>query len=137
MTLRTVGIIAGCLAVAFGTGWCTGASGRTGISTQLSETQIRADLSETRAAVLGARLNLSESNFGDAQRALQYATTVAERLQGRLRATGQSDRVGAVQAVITTLGEAGQRSSALDATASDLAAEALRALEGAVPVPPQ
>lgn len=135
VTLRTVGIVAGCVAVAFATGWCTGASGRTAISTQLGETQIQADVAETRAAVLDARLSLSQSNFGDAQRALQRATTVAERLQTRLRETGQSDRVGSVQTVITTLGEAGRRSGALDGTASDLAADALRTLEASVPIP--
>lgn len=134
MAVRTLGIIAGCVVLAFATGWCTGASGRTAISIALNETTVRADVAEVRAAVLDARLSLSEANFGDASRALQRARVVAERLQTRLRASGEADRVGALQTVTTRLGEADRLSGALDPGASAVAAEALRALEASVPV---
>lgn len=137
MTLRNLGIIAGCLLVAFGSGWYAGASGRTAISVQLNATTIRADVAEARAAILDARLNLADANFGDARRAVQRAQVLAERLQVRLRETGQSDRAGAMQAVITGLSDADRLSGALDATASNAAAEALRTLEASVPVSSQ
>lgn len=134
MTIRTLGIVAGCVFLAFGAGWCTGASGRTDIALQLSETTIRADLAEVRAAILDARLSMSQSNFGDARRAVQRAQTVAERLQVRLRETGEADRAGAMQAVIARLGDADRLSGALDSTADAAAADALRTLEASVPV---
>jgi hypothetical protein len=134
MTLRTLGIIVGCVLAAFGTGWCTGASGRADLARQVSDATIRADVAETRASLLDARLSLSQANFGDARRAVQHAQVVAERLQARLRETGRADVAGAMQTVLTRLGDAERLSGALDATASDAAAEALRTLETSVPV---
>ena len=137
MTLKTVGIIAGCVFLAFGAGWCTGASSRTGLALQLSDTSIRADVAEVRASILDARLSLAHANFRDARRAVQRARTIAERLQLRLRETGEADRVGALETVIARLGDADRLSGALDATASDAAADALRTLEASVPVESQ
>jgi hypothetical protein len=137
MTLRSVGIIAGCLILAFGVGWYVGASGRSALSVQLNDSAVRADVAEARAAILDARLSLTVANFGDARRAVQRAQVFAERLQVRLRETGQSDRAGAMQNVITRLSDADRLSGALDASASDAAAEALRTLEASVPVSAQ
>lgn len=134
MTLKTLGIVAGCVLVAFGAGWCTGTSGRTAVAVQLSDATIRADVAEVRAAILDARLSLSQANFGDARRAVQRAQSVADRLQGRLRESGQQDRAGAMTAVVTRLSDADRLSGALDATASDAAADALRMLETSIPV---
>jgi hypothetical protein len=134
MTLKTLGIIAGGVVLAFGVGWCTGTSGRTEVSLQLSETAIRADVAEVRASVLDARLSFSQANFGDGRRAVQRARAVAEGLQVRLRETGRADRAGAVQAVLVSLDEADRLAGALDAAASDAAANALRQLETSVPV---
>ncbi|MCC7044287.1 MAG: hypothetical protein IT183_10510 [Acidobacteria bacterium] len=134
MTLKTLGIIAGGVLLAFGSGWCTGASSRSDLALQLSDTTIRADVAEVRASILDARLSLAQANFGDARRAVQHAQVVADRLQVRLRETGRADQAGAVQTVITRLGDAERLSGALDATASDAAADALRSLEASVPV---
>lgn len=134
MTLKVLGIIAGGVLLAFGTGWCTGASSRTELAVQLNDTTIRADVAEVRASILDARLSLLQSNFGDARRAVQRAQAIADRLQVRLRETGQTDRAGAMETVITRLADADRLSGALDATASDAAAEALRTLEASVPV---
>lgn len=134
MTLKTLGIVAGCVFVAFGAGWCTGTSGRTAVAVQLSDATIRGDVAEVRASILDARLSLSQANFGDARRAVQRAQSVADRLQGRLRESGQQDRAGAMTAVVTRLSDADRLSGALDATASDAAADALRMLETSIPV---
>lgn len=134
MTLRKLGIIAGGLLLIFGVGWFVGASGRSALQVQLNDAAIRADVAEVRAAILDARLSLTVANFGDARRSVQRASVIAERLQTRLREGGQSDRAGAMQGVVTSLAEADRRSGALDATASDAAADALRTLEASVPV---
>lgn len=137
MTLRTLGIVAGCLLLAFGAGWCTGTSGRTTLSVQLNDVSIRADVAEIRAAVLDARIALSQANFGDARRAIQRAQAIAGQLQVRLRESGQADRAGAVQNAATRLADADRLSGSLDATAAEAAADALRILESSVPVPAQ
>jgi hypothetical protein len=134
MTLKTMGIIAGCVLLAFGVGWCTGTSSRTDLALQLSDTTIRADVADVRASILDARLSLTQANFGDARRAVQRAQAIAERLQVRLRETGRADRAGAMEAVITRLSDADRLSGALDGSASDAAADALRTLEASVPV---
>ncbi len=136
MTLRTLGIVAGCVLLAFGAGWCTGTSGRTALSVQLNDVTIRADIAEIRAAVLDARVALSQANFGDARRAVQRAQTIAGQLQVRLRESGQADRAGAVQNVAARLADADRLSGALDAAAADAAADALRMLESSVPISP-
>ncbi len=134
MTLKTLGIMAGCILLAFGAGWCTATSGRTDLAVQLNDTIIRAEMSEVRASILDTRLSLSQANFGDARRAVQRAQIIAERLQVRLRESGQADRAGAMQTVLASLNNADRLSGALDAAASDAAAEALRLLEASVPV---
>ena len=134
MTLKTLGLVAGCVLLAFATGWCTGRSGRADLAVALNDTSNRADVAEMRAALLDAQLALAGANFGDARRAIQRAQVVGGQLQVRLREAGLADRAGAVQTVLTRLAEADRLSGALDGTAADAAADALRALESSVPV---
>lgn len=134
MTLKTLGVVAGCAVLAFGTGWCTGASNRTSLALDLAQTALRADVAEVRASVLDARLSLTQSNFGDARRALQRASHYAEQVQARLSEVGQADRAGSLQVVLAHLADADRLSAALDAGAANAAAEALRVLESSVPL---
>lgn len=134
MTLKTLGIVAGCVILAFGTGWCTGASNRTSLVLDLSQTTLRADVAEVRSSILDARLSLTQSNFGDARRALQRASQFAERVQTRLGESGQADRVARLQVVSAHLTDADRLAAALDPASTDAAAEALRTLEASVPM---
>lgn len=134
MTLKTLGIVAGCVILAFGTGWCTGASNRTSLVLDLSQATLRADVAEVRSSVLDARLSLTQSNFGDARRALQRASQFAERVQTRLGESGQADRAASLQVVSAHLTDADRLAAALDPAATDAAAEALRTLEASVPM---
>lgn len=133
MTLKTLGIAAGCALLAFGSGWYTGASGRTSIALELSETALRADVAEVRAALLDAQLSLMQSNFGDARRSLQRASAFAERAQVRLREVGRADHASGVQTVLAHLSDADRLSAALDTGAAQATSEALRALDASVP----
>ena len=134
MALRTLGVVALCVVVAFGSGWCVGASGRTSLALDLAQTGLRADVAEVRASVLDARVSLTQSNFGDARRALQRASVIAERVQLRLRDVGQADRASGVQTAIAHLAEADRLSGALDPGADAAAVLAVQALESSVPV---
>lgn len=132
MTLRTLGIIAGCVLLAFGFGWCVGASGRAAVSLELTRTALGADATEVRASLLGARVSLTQSNFGDARRSVQRAQEAATRVESRLRELGQADRAGAVQTVQAHLREADRLAAALDPGADQAVSQALRTLEASV-----
>lgn len=134
MTLRTVGGVALGVFLAFGSGWCVGASGRTSLALDLAQAGLRADVAEVRASALDARVSLSQSNFGDARRALQRASVIAERVQLRLRDVGQADRASGVQTAIAHLAEADRLSGALDPGADVATLLAVQALEKSVPV---
>lgn len=134
MTMKALAIIAGCMVVAFGTGWCTGASNRTSLALDLAQATLRADVAEVRASILDARVSLTQSNFGDARRALQRAFQFAERVQAQLHEVGQADRARDVQLVLGHLSDADGLSGALDPAAAQAAAEALRTLEASVPL---
>ncbi len=134
MTLRTLGVVAIGVVVAFGSGWCVGASGRTSLALDLAQTGLRADVGEVRAAALDARVSLAHSNFGDARRALQRAGLFAERVQQRLRDVGQADRASGVQAAMGHLADADRLSGALDPGADAAAVLAIQTLEKSVPV---
>ena len=136
MSLRTVGVVVALLLVVFAGGWFLGASGRNAVELQLADSDMRADVAEVRAAVLDARLSLTISNFGDARRSVQRAINLGDRIQRRLRETGQSERAGQVDAVLGHLRDADRQAGALDVSAAESAAQALRALEASVPVPP-
>ena len=133
MTLKTLGIGVGCVVLAFALGWYVGASNRADLAAQLEQTMLRADAAEVRASIQDARLSLIDSNFGEARRAIQRARAIAQRGDARLRTLGQPDRAAGVQDVITQLDEADGLSAALNPTAADTAAAALRTLESSVP----
>jgi hypothetical protein len=132
MTLKTLGIVAGSIVLAFGVGWYVGASGRAALSLQLAQTGLGADATEVRASILDARLSLAQSNFGDARRAMQRAQGAAQRVEVRLRELGQADRASGVQTVLAHLGEADRLATALDPGADQAAQQALRTLEASV-----
>lgn len=132
MTLKTLGIVVGSVVLAFLLGWYVGASGRTALSLQLSQTTLAADATEVRASLLDARLSLAQSNFGDARRAIQRAQGAAQRVETRLRDLGQADRAAAAQTVLAHLGEADRLAAALDPGADQAVTLALRTLEASV-----
>jgi hypothetical protein len=132
MTLKTLGIVAGCVLLAFVLGWYVGASGRSAVSLELTRTALAADATEIRASLLDARLSLAQSNFGDARRSVQRAQAASVRVESRLRELGEADRAGAVQTVQAHLREADQLAAALDPGADQPAIQALRTLEASV-----
>jgi hypothetical protein len=130
MTLRLIGWLALAAVVLFGAGWFTGASGRSTIEQERRRAEDRADFAEARAFALEARTHLFQSNFGDANRSLTEALTRVERAQSRLRQAGEPARAGELEVAITELREAQRRSLALDVTAQDRTASAIRVIDG-------
>jgi hypothetical protein len=85
MTQR-IGIVIALLA-ALGGGWLWGASGRQDVDRALAAVELRNDLLEAHAALLGARVNLYEGDLVAMARQLEHARTLVERAAPRLGTT--------------------------------------------------
>jgi hypothetical protein len=129
MTLRLAGWLALAAVILFGAGWLVGSSGRSTADQERRAFEERADFASARALILEGRVSLFLVNFGDASRRFEEARVIVERAQTRLRESGQAERAGRLEIVLTKLRDAQRLSSSLDAAAQNAAAEALRALE--------
>jgi hypothetical protein len=128
VNLKTVLGVATAMALAVLAGWMWGASGKAAVTLERRVSAERADFAEARADLLDARLSLLGSNFGDAAKSLDRARRIIADVQVRLRETGQAERAGRVEIVLSRVRDAERLAAALDRTAADAAAQALQAL---------
>ena len=113
---------------AVGGGWIWGASGKSTIETERRALELRADLSEARALILGARVHLFGLDFGSSAKSFGAARQIVERVQIRLRESGQAERAGRAEIVLAHLKDAERMSLALDPGAQTAADQAVQAL---------
>jgi hypothetical protein len=125
---RTIGIVAVIVAGAAASGWIYGASGRSDVEQARRAAVQRADLNEARALVLEGNVALFQSNFGDATKRFEAARVAVERMQVALRETGQAERAGRLEIVLSHLRDAQRLAVSLDANARNAADAALQAL---------
>jgi hypothetical protein len=125
---RTIGIVAAIVLAAAAAGWTYGASGRSEVEQARRAAVQRSDLTEARALVLEGVVALFQSNFGDATKRFDAARAVVERIQSALRETGQAERAGRLEIVLSHLRDAQRLAVALDANARNAADAALQAL---------
>ena len=128
MNPRSIGIVAVIVLAAAAAGWMYGASGRSDAEQARRAAVDRADLNEARALVLEGNVALFQSNFGDATKRFDAARAAVERIQAALRETGQAERAGRLEIVLSHLRDAQRLAVALDATARNAADAALQAL---------
>ena len=128
MNLKSVLGVAAALALALLAGWLWGRSGTASAALERRVFEERADLAEARADVLDARLSLIALNFGDAAKSLDEARRILADVQVRYRETGQPERAGRVEIVLSHVRDAGQMAVALDRGADAAAAQAVQAL---------
>jgi hypothetical protein len=129
VTLKLAGWCALALAVVFGAGWLTGASGRAGVEQARRDAEARAEFAIARAGVLEGRVSLFQSNFGAASRAFESARAVVAQAQTRLRQIGDAARAGQLEVALAQLGEAQRLALALDGSAQAAAEQALRVID--------
>jgi hypothetical protein len=79
------------LLVALLGGWLWGASGRWALDRALQAAELRNDLLEARASVLGARVSLCDADFGEMSRQLGDARGFVRRAGERLDTPGSND----------------------------------------------
>ena len=135
MSLKLFGWCFFAAAVVFGVGWYLGASGRDAIEQDRRDAVARAESAEARAFVQSGRVNLFQSNFGDASRAFEAARQVVLRAQTRLRQVGDAARAGQLEVALSQLREAQRLSLALDASAQGAAEQALRVIDAVAASP--
>ncbi len=105
-----------------------GASGRSEVEQARRAAVQQSDLHEARALVLEGNVALFLSNFGEATRRFESARGVIERIQAALRETGQAERAGRLEIVLSHLRDAQRLAVSLDANARNAADAALQAL---------
>ena len=92
MTRPVVGAF-GALLIALLGAWLWGATGNSDLDRALRASELRDDLREAYASLLGARVDLYERNFGSASRHLENARGLLRRAEARGRRLGWQDEV--------------------------------------------
>jgi hypothetical protein len=134
MAMR-VGAAVALLAAVLG-GWLWGASGRWEIDRALRAAELRNELLDARAAVLGARVSLCDGDYRGTSRYLANARQFIGRACGRLDAHGTCDdllpQLG-LDGVGAEIDRASRLAASLD-SAADVAAGAQKAAWSTQPV---
>jgi hypothetical protein len=105
--------------VALAIGWVWGASDRSSVELARQTLEDRADLAEAREFALDARLHIVALNFGEAATSLDGAERTVERLQLRWRHSGQIEKAGQLEIVLSHVKDARRLAGAADRTAED------------------
>ena len=124
------GIVA--VVVVLGLGYAWGASGRFSIQNALDDARQQLDLSEARGALLEARVNLYNVNFGDASRHFEEAKAPLRRARDRYQQVGKNAAAGRITAALEHIEEGQRLSGKLDQGANNKASDALEAIRVAL-----
>jgi hypothetical protein len=112
------------LAVVLLGGWVWGASGNGERARTLAASALRGDRLEARNAVLTARLDLYDVNFGEASRHLENARAPLRRAEEQLKSLGREGDLKRLQPASTRIDEAQRLARQLDQGANARGAEA-------------
>ena len=93
MTTKSLLGAFGALLLAVLAGWLWGASGHADLERALRASELRHDLREAHASLLGARVELDERNFSSASRHLDNARSLLRRAEERGQRLGWRDEV--------------------------------------------
>jgi len=85
--------VSGALLLALLAGWLWGASGHADLERALRASELRDDLREAHASILGARVELDERDFSSASRHLENARGLLRRAEERGQRLGWRDEV--------------------------------------------
>jgi len=128
-TARTGLIVVAVVLVALLTGFLWGASGRSTLDRALQRSELRNELLDARAAALAARIDVYNTNFGEASRHLEEARSVAGRAAQRLDALGRDDDLKQLQSALGSIEEAQRLAGKLDLAANTRAGDAAKAID--------
>lgn len=128
-TAKTGLIVIAVVLVALLAGFLWGASGKSTLDRALQRSELRNELLEARGAALAARIDVYNTNFGEASRHLEETRSVAGRAVQRLDDLGRDDDVKQLQSALGSVEEAQRLAAKLDLAANAKAGDAVRAIE--------
>ena len=131
-TARTGLTVVAVVLVALLAGFLWGASGRSTLDRALQRSELRNELLDARAAALAARIDLYNTNFGDASRHLEEARALVGRAVQRLQSLDREDDMKWLESALPPIEEAQRLTAKLDLGANARAAEAAQTLEAVV-----
>ena len=116
------------LLVAAGVGWAWGVSGKSNSDRGLQIAELRAELLEGRAAVLDARLDIYNVNFGEASRHFETGRTALQAANARLMSLRRTEDAQSLEAALTRIDEAQRLAGQLNQDANAVAADAAQTI---------
>ena len=128
-TARTGLTVIAVVLVALLAGFLWGASGRSTLDRALQRSELRNELLDARGAALAARIDLYNTNFGEASRHLEDARSVAGLAAQRLDALGRDDDLKRLQSALGSIEEAQRLAGKLDLAANARAGDAAKAID--------
>ena len=128
-TARTGLTVIAVVLVALLAGFLWGASGKSTLDRALQRSELRNELLDARAAALAARIDVYNTNFGEASRHLEEARSVAGRAAQRLDALGRDDDLKRLQSALGSIEEAQRLAGKLDLAANARAGDAAKAID--------
>jgi len=128
-TARTGLIVVAVVLAALLTGFLWGASGKSTLDRALERSELRNELLDARAAALAARIDVYNTNFGEASRHLEDARSIAARAVQRLEALGRDEDLKQLQSALVAIEEGQRFASKLDLAANARAGDAAKAIE--------
>ena len=128
-TVKTGLMVTAVVLVALLAAFLWGASGRSTLDRALQRSELRNELLEAHGAALAARIDVYNTNFGEASRHLEEARNVAGRAMQRLDSLGRDDDIKQLQSALGSIEQAQRLAAKLDLSANARAAEAASAIE--------
>jgi hypothetical protein len=117
------------MVIALGAGFVWGSSGQSALNRAVQEAELRSDLFEARSAVLAARVDLYNVNFGNASRNLESAKAVLSRATERLKNTGRDEDVTKLDPALAQISEAQSLAGRFDQSANARAGSATQTID--------
>jgi hypothetical protein len=136
MSMRGYSFVLLGVVVAFGAGWLIGASGTSEVEQARDQHERRSQVAQAEALLLGARVSLFETNFGDAGERLDRALALVTTVQTGLRETGQAERAGRLEIVAAQIRDAALMARQFDGGAQTAIEGALGGLRAAMSTEP-
>jgi len=115
--------------VALGVGWAWGTYGRSTVTRALQTAELRDSLLDGRGAVLDARLDIYNVNFGEASRHLEAARTALNSASSSLDTLGRQEDSKRLALALTRIDEAQRMAGKLNQDANALAADAAKRID--------
>jgi hypothetical protein len=117
------------MVLALGAGFVWGSFGQSALNRAVQEAQLRSDLFEARSAVLAARVDLYNVNFGNASRNLEGAKGVLGRVSERLTNAGRDEDAKRLAPAMAELTEAQSLAGRFDQSANARAGSVAQAID--------